>query len=371
VSLTFYATDRTHPAASGPDDVLPLNAPAQNSLPDLTGTVTVPRNTERLLAEVYASGSGGGCEEFWYVTAPTSTGYSCPADPGPYREVQVLVDGQLAGIAEPFPHVYTGGWSPFLWYVLPAPRAFNLQPLTYDLSPYLAQLTDGAVHQVSVHVLGVPAGQIGWDTPVNFLGWRDFGSPQVTGKLLTHQVSTLTDQSTVDVSGTDHIVTTHAAHELTATGFLHTSHGLVITEVHQRIGNDGVHHWGAGENPDGVNATWTDDSSSLVVGRSAFGGLTHADRRYHLDGTAFLDAVGRYGVTMTITDEATTTSRQTFVHLDDTYTGQASFVLNVPRDQRHATGTSEEHYRLTGDRNYDHLIRTRNGFVTDDVLGRT
>jgi hypothetical protein len=365
VSLTFYTADRGHPAPPGASDVLPLTASAQNGLPDLTGTVTVARNTERLLAEVYASGSGGGCEEFWYATAPSSTGYSCPADPGPYREVQVLLDGQLAGIAEPFPHVYTGGWSPYLWYVLPAPRAFDLQPVTYDLSPYLAQLTDGAAHQVSVHVVGVPAGQAGWDTPVNFLGWRDPGSAQVTGKLLTHRVGTLTDQSTVRVSGTDHTVTTHATHELSATGLLHTSHGPVITVVHQRVGNDSVHHWGDGENPDGVTGTWTDESSSLVVGRSPHAGLTRADRRYHLDGNAFLDAAGRYAVTMTVTDAATTTTRGSVVRLDDTYTGQASFLLNAPRDQRHATGTSAEHYRLT---HYDHLIRTRNGFVTDDRL---
>jgi hypothetical protein len=73
---------------------------------------------------------------------------------------------------------------------------------------------------------------------------------------------------------------------------------------------------------------------------------------------------------MTITDAATTTTRESVVRLDDTYTGQASFLLNAPRDQRHATGTSEEHYRLTGNPHYDHLIRTRNGFVTDDALKR-
>src|SRR4029453_7992179 len=148
VFLTFYTTDRTHPAVSTATDVLPLASSRQDGA-DLTGTVTVPRNTERLVAEVYATGSGGGCEEFWYLTAPPASGYSCPADGGPYREVQVLLDGQVAGIAAPVPHVSTGGWSnPFLWYVLPAPRAFDIQPLTYDLSPYLGLLTDGRPHTV-------------------------------------------------------------------------------------------------------------------------------------------------------------------------------------------------------------------------------
>lgn len=97
VTLTFYAG---RPAAN-PDRVLTLR----------DGTLTTPRNSERIVAEVYATGSGGGCEEFWYLAAPDPAPYSCKAAGGPYREVQIKVDGQLAGIAAPFPHVWTGGWS--------------------------------------------------------------------------------------------------------------------------------------------------------------------------------------------------------------------------------------------------------------------
>ena len=362
VSLTFYAADRRNAAPDTASDVLPLAAPTQSGA-DLTGTVTVPRNTERLLAEVYATGSGGACEEFWYFTAPTSSGYSCPADPGPYREVQVLLDGRVAGIAEPFPHVYTGGWSnPFLWYVLPAPRAFNVQPITYDLSPYLGLLTDGVAHQVSVHVVGVPPGQtgnlIGWDTPVNFLAWRDPHASQVTGGLLADRLGDLTDTSTVAVNGTTHTVTTHGAHELTAVGFLRTSHGIVTSLVHQQVRNDGTHTWGDGENPDGVTSTWTDDSLSLVVGFSRFAGLRRSAKRFAIDGTITVDAANRLTTVITMTDAAAGS-------FEDTYTGQASYTLGVPREQRHAMGTSRERYRAD---DFDHTISTVNGFVVDDRL---
>jgi hypothetical protein len=50
---------------------------------------------------VYATGSGGGCQEYWYLTVPDAAPYSCKAADGPYREVQIKVDGQLAGIAAP------------------------------------------------------------------------------------------------------------------------------------------------------------------------------------------------------------------------------------------------------------------------------
>jgi hypothetical protein len=42
----------------------------------------------------------------------------------------------------------------------------------------------------------------------------------------------------------------------------------------------------------------------------------------------------------------------------------------VPRDQRHAVGTSTERYRSTaggGGHHHDHTIATRNGLVVSDV----
>lgn len=347
VTLTFYAAVGKSAVA---DDVLPL-ADQHIEGQDLAGTVTVPRSTERLLAEVYATGSGGGCEEFWYLTAPSSTGYSCPADPGPYREVQVLVDGQVAGIAAPFPHVYTGGWSnPYLWYVLPAPRAFDIRPITYDLSPFLGRLTDGAAHTVSVHVVGVPAGQGGWDTPINFLGWRDPAGRRVTGALAGAHLSTLTD----DVTAGPGNVRLHASHSFVAGGYLRTSHGLVTTTVSQRVGNDSTHTWGDGENPDALKASWTDDVTGVVAGRSRFAGVTRAADRYGLDGRITVDADDRLTTTLTVTDAG--------IGRSDTYRGAASYLADAPRDQRQATGTSEERYR---EGRYDRTIRTRNGFVVE------
>ena len=161
-----------------------------------------------------------------------------------------------------------------------------------------------AADQVHQPVRG--AGQVGWDTPVNFLAWRDPGGAQVTGRLLTRQVGDLTNESTVQVSGTDTTVITHARHELTAAGLLRTSHGLVATVVHQRVGNDNVHRWGDGANanPESIDATWTDQATSLVAGISRFAGLTDIAQRYAMNATAFLDPAGRYGVTMTFTDNA-------------------------------------------------------------------
>jgi hypothetical protein len=100
--------------------------------------------------------------------------------------------------------------------------------------------------------------------------------------------------------------------------------------------------------------------------------VTSSTKRYALDGTITVD---RLTTTITIADTATDTAAGPaglhLTRLDDTYRGEASFTLDVPREQRHATGTSQERYRLSGDTRYDHTIETRNGLVTTDRTGPT
>ena len=369
VTLTFYGTGQGHGPAATADDVIALTEQTQSD-GALHGKVTIPANTERLIAEVHATGSGGGCEEFWYGTAPSATGYSCgTAENGPYREVQVLIDGHVAGIAAPYPHIYTGGWSnPFLWYTIPAPRAFDIQPLRYDLTPFVGALTDSAPHAVTVRTLGVPAGQAGWDTPINFQAWRDHGSTRVTGNLLTAKLGELTNDMRVyeDTDG-KHVDVT-AAHHFTAAGTVTTSHGRVVTTVTRDLANDNRHHWGADENPDTQHAWWTDRSVTAVSGA----GVTTSAKRYTMDGTIAIGAGDRLRTDLALGDHAEDiTAGRDGVHrrtLADTFTGDATWTLGVPRPDRHAVGRSTQRYKVTGtDGCYDRTLQQVNGwFVRDD-----
>lgn len=90
-------------AASDAASVFAL--PADNAI----NTVRLPRNINRALFSVAACGQGA--EEFWWgnvlqsdidtflPTVGSLYGYS------PFREVQVLIDGQLAGVQWPFPTI--------------------------------------------------------------------------------------------------------------------------------------------------------------------------------------------------------------------------------------------------------------------------
>ncbi|MEU1320572.1 peptide-N4-asparagine amidase [Streptomyces tibetensis] len=355
VTLTFY---QGRPDPKSPDRVLTL---------DGGSALTTPRNSERILAEVYATGSGGGCEEYWYLTVPEPAPYSCKAGQGPYREVQISVDGRLAGIATPFPTVWTGGWSnPFLWYVIPGPRAFDIKPITYDLTPFAGILNDGRSHRVEVSVVGVPEGQSGWSTPVNVLVWQDEQRERVTGKLTTHTTEDLTDSS-VYTPGSEHRVDTEGAHRLTVGGYVDTSHGRVRTTVSRSLTGTSTHRWTDGETRDALEAVWTDDESVTVGART-----TRTHRGYTMDGTTTLGAGDRLRTVLKLGEHATVVAtnggrRTAWSRLGNSYTGDATYTANVPRDQRHAVGTTSERYRLYGSRGcYDRTLTAVQGVLTED-----
>ncbi|WP_369244833.1 peptide-N4-asparagine amidase [Streptomyces sp. R41] len=381
-TLTFYAAEKpagkpaANPAVNSEAKSAQKPADSAPGTPDrvLTlqnGTLTTPRNSERIVAEVYVTGSGGGCEEYWYLTVPTSASYSCQADKGPYREVQIKVDGQLAGIAEPFPTVWTGGWSnPFLWYVIPGPRAFDIKPIEYDLTPFAGLLNDGRPHQVDVSVVGVPEGQTGWSTPVNVLVWQDAKREHVSGALTEVKAGELANSSAY-TPGSENRLDTEGGHRLTVAGYVDTSHGRVKTTVSRTLANTSVHRWTDGENTDGLKATWSDDETVTVDGRGP-ARTTRTQRTYAMDGTTTLGADDRLRTVLTLGDRAAVAEtrdggRTVWSRLDDTYTGDATYTANVPRDQRHAVGTTSERYRLYGSAGcYDRSLTTVQGVLTKD-----
>ncbi|MER6132995.1 peptide-N4-asparagine amidase [Streptomyces sp. NPDC001815] len=364
VALTFYAADRSTAPKSRPgntpDRVLTLR----------DGTLTTPRNSERIVAEVYATGSGGGCEEYWYLTVPDAAPYSCKAEDGPYREVQIRVDGRLAGIASPFPTVWTGGWSnPFLWYVIPGPRAFDIKPVEYDLTPFAGLLNDGRPHRIDVSVVGVPEGQSGWSVPVNVLVWQDAKSRHVTGGLTAHRAGDLVNSSTY-TPGSEHRLDTGAGHRLTVSGYVDTSHGRVATTVDRELANTSVHRWTDGESTDALKGTWTDDETVTVDGPGP-AATTRTHRTYTMDGTTTLGAGDRLRTVLSLGDRASVVEtrggrRTAWSRLDDSYAGDATYTANVPRDQRRAVGTTSERYRLYGsDGCHDRRLVTEQGVLTE------
>lgn len=184
-----------------PDAILPISSlsSAENktsvfSLPDGNASVslTFPRNVERAVVSVFASGNGQ--EEFWYTDVPaelTSTfhnntfayGY------GPWREVQVLIDGVLAGFVSPFPVVFTGGISPGLWVPIVGIDTYDLGSVDVDISPWLGILCDGNAHEFELKVVGLQSetelGTVGsnWYVSGEVFLWLDKNGTQTTASV--------------------------------------------------------------------------------------------------------------------------------------------------------------------------------------------
>jgi hypothetical protein len=94
-----------------------------------------------------------------------------------------------------------------------------------------------------------------------------------------------------------------------------------------------------------------------------------------MNGTTTLGADDRLRTVLTFGDLATVAEargngRTTWSRLKDTYTGDATYAANVPRDQRHAVGTTSERYRLYGsDGCYSRILTTVQGALTEDRDG--
>ncbi|CAO1601988.1 hypothetical protein XANCAGTX0491_005624 [Xanthoria calcicola] len=165
LTATFFTVRNTKPAA---DQILPIsarrsaeNGPSAFSLPDEIASVAyrIPQNTER--AVVTLSACGQATEEFWYTNVPSSEvntfadqvgllyGYS------PYREVELLIDGQIAGAFVPPTVIFTGGIVPGLWRPLVGLDAFDLTETEIDVTPWLPLLCDGASHTFEIRVAGL------------------------------------------------------------------------------------------------------------------------------------------------------------------------------------------------------------------------
>ncbi|KAH7632630.1 peptide N-acetyl-beta-D-glucosaminyl asparaginase amidase A-domain-containing protein [Sordaria sp. MPI-SDFR-AT-0083] len=169
LTATFFHSDVATNAAPPSDLIIPVSARqsanngiSQFTLPKDNATNTIsnfPRNARRAVFSVSANGQGN--EEFWWsnVLQSDADAFSDTVGelPGlsPFREVQVLIDGQLAGVYWPFPVIFTGGVVPSLHRPIAGIEAFDLKEHEIDITPWLAVLTDGKPHEFTIRIAGI------------------------------------------------------------------------------------------------------------------------------------------------------------------------------------------------------------------------
>jgi len=202
----------------------------------LAGTFTFPTNVEAAYLDVYAQGQSG--DEFWYACVPNDVAAlleSCGNTA--FRETEIAIDGQLAGVAPVFPWIFTGGLGdPFLWFPIPGVQTLNFTPYRVNLTPFAGLLSDGKPHSVS---LGVFNANGYFSATASLLVYLDHDSAEVTGAVTRNTLTTPLPTISSKLSSTPTFikgtVDVSSKRSFVISGYANTSHGKVTTEVLQTV----------------------------------------------------------------------------------------------------------------------------------------
>ncbi|KAF2127431.1 hypothetical protein P153DRAFT_67389 [Dothidotthia symphoricarpi CBS 119687] len=160
----FFTTDETIQPA---DNIIPVSARQSNankssgfSVPGskAINTLTFPQNAKKAIFLISACGQAA--EEFWWSNVFSSNtqafgGEASLYGHSPFREVQLFIDGIMAGVAWPFPVIFTGGVVPGLWRPIVGIDAFDLREDEIDVSPFIPLLSDDREHTFEIRVVGI------------------------------------------------------------------------------------------------------------------------------------------------------------------------------------------------------------------------
>src|SRR5215470_7736625 len=203
----------------------------------LSKTFSLPTNVERAFLDVVAQSQAG--DEFWYTCVPNDVANELQSCGGTgFRETQVSIDGQPAGVAPVYPWIYTGGIDPLLWRPIPGVQTLNFVPYRVDLTPFAGLLSNGQPHQVAVNVFN---SSNGFSTTATVLLFEDHDAAVVTGGVTRNTIGSganpnvvenLTTDASGNITGT---VTVTSVRQFAVEGFVRTSHGRVDTTVEQDI----------------------------------------------------------------------------------------------------------------------------------------
>ncbi|KAG6376151.1 peptide N-acetyl-beta-D-glucosaminyl asparaginase amidase A-domain-containing protein [Boletus reticuloceps] len=243
---TFYTASQAYPTAGQSDLIVPISILSNNSAndasvpPAFSLNVTLPRNTVQIYAELYASGNGD--EEFWYYNVADEYLYDLPPDTtfggGPFREVRLLVDGQVAGVAFPYAVIFTGGINPSVWKPITSYGALDLPTYFLDLTPFAPTFADGLPHTVTLDVVSAEANHTlnqNWYVSGLLQVITDPSGKPTTGKITRYDVQPYAvTETSASISGTDVNVTVQAQHSLYIEAIVISGSGQETTVAFQQ-----------------------------------------------------------------------------------------------------------------------------------------
>ena len=242
--LEFYPAHGHDHAPITPDMVLPLvqsngsggvNLPVILSSPtdQLSTAFNLPTNVEQVYLDVVSQSQS--IDEQWYSCFPNDLSsinevYGCGNTD--FRETEVTIDGQPAGIAPVSPWVYTG-FLPDQWIPIPAVQTLDFVPYRVNLTPFAGLLSDGQPHTVAISVFNDDSY---FSTTASLLLFLDRNSSHVSGKVFQNTLQNPSPTVTENLQGTSTVTGTIGVRQrrgFTIAGYIDTSHGRITTAVSQ------------------------------------------------------------------------------------------------------------------------------------------
>ena len=239
--LEFYPAYGNSPLPRRPDLVLPLvqtnsgntNLPAYLFQPtdQFTTTFNLPQNIEGAYLDVIAQSQN--VDEQWYACLPNDLNaindvYGCGNTD--FRETEISIDGQPAGIAPVSPWVYTG-FLPDQWRPIPAVQTLDFVPYRVNLTPFVGMLNDGNPHTIALSVFN---NDFYFTVTSSLLLFLDSGTSQVTGAVTRNTLTAPSPTVTENLQGTSTVTGTVGVSSnrgFTIAGYANTSHGQVTTSI--------------------------------------------------------------------------------------------------------------------------------------------
>ncbi|HTW56502.1 MAG TPA: peptide-N4-asparagine amidase [Terriglobales bacterium] len=274
-TLELYPLAHGQTAPVTANVVLPLSAgPTGGTVSLNTGsstlaaTFSLPTNIQNAYLDVYSQSQID--DEFWYTCVPNDVATeleSCTNTA--FRETEITIDGQPAGVAPVFPWIFTGGIDPWLWFPIPGVQTLNFTPYRVDLTPFAALLSNGEQHTISLSVYNADS----WfsDT-ASLLLYLDSGSTTVTGALTKNTLTAapnpvVTENLNVGASAITGTVKVTSARNYTLSGYVNTSHGKITTTISNNVNftNNQSFIINNNEYVQNINQTSSADSTTTVA----------------------------------------------------------------------------------------------------------
>jgi hypothetical protein len=243
--LEFYPAQKRRSTTKLPDVVLPLvqtnsnggiNLPGYLYTPtdQLSTTFTLPTNIEQAYLDVISQSQN--VDESWWGCLPNDLAginevYGCGNTN--FRETEVTIDGQPAGIAPVSPWVYTGDL-PDDWQPIPGVQTLELVPYRVNLTPFASLLSNGQPHTIAFSVFN---NDFYYQVTGTLLLYLDQGSTQITGAVTEDTLTAPNPVVTEKLHGTGTVKGTIGVQSIrsyTIAGYVNTSHGMVSTSIAQQ-----------------------------------------------------------------------------------------------------------------------------------------